>query len=162
MLAVLLLLLATFPQQESTQIPPGYFKIDGAKTPELIPQYALWQMVFQNLSVIPPDALHTQLPLTKEEDAILYAGAKGQAERDAACEKRLERLLATVPLKDQNRAWREMTLACRQADLDAADALLAKFSEETRARVIQWVDSKRAKMVILVDRNNQDIFGLPR
>jgi hypothetical protein len=55
-----------------------------------------------------------------------------------------------------------MTLACRQADLDAADALLAKFSEETRARVIQWIDSKRAKMVILVDKNNQDIFGLPR
>ena len=65
MLAVLLLLLATIPQQESTGIPPGYFKIDGAKTPELIPQYALWQMVFQNLSVIPPEALHTQLPLTK-------------------------------------------------------------------------------------------------
>jgi hypothetical protein len=162
MLAVLLLLLAAFPQQESIEVPPGWFKIDGAKTPELIPQYALWQMTFQNLSVIPPETLHTQLPLTPAEDALLYAEVKGQAERDAACEKRLERLLATVPLKDQNRAWREMTLACRQADLDAADALLAKFSEETRARVIQWVDSKRAKMVILVDRNNQDIFGLPR
>jgi hypothetical protein len=119
-------------------------------------------MTFQNLSVIPPETLHTQLPLTPAEDALLYAEVKGQAERDAACEKRLERLLATVPLKDQNRAWREMTLACRQADLDAADALLAKFSEETRARVIQWIDSKRAKMVILVDKNNQDIFGLPR
>jgi hypothetical protein len=162
MLAVLLLLLAAFPQQESIEVPPGWFKIDGAKTPELIPQYALWQMTFQNLSVIPPETLHTQLPLTPAEDALLYAEVKGQAERDAACEKRLERLLATVPLKDQNRAWRDMTLACRQADLDAADALLAKFSEETRARVIQWIDSKRAKMVILVDKNNQDIFGLPR
>jgi hypothetical protein len=147
MLAVLLLLLAAFPQQESIEVPPGWFKIDGAKTPELIPQYALWQMTFQNLSVIPPETLHTQLPLTPAEDALLYAEVKGQAERDAACE---------------NRAWRDMTLACRQADLDAADALLAKFSEETRARVIQWIDSKRAKMVILVDKNNQDIFGLPR
>jgi hypothetical protein len=162
MVAVLLLLLAAFPQQESSQIPPGYFKIDGAKTPELIPQYALWQMVFQNLSVIPPEALHTQLPLTKEEDAILYAGAKAQAERDTACEKRLERLLATVPLTDQNRAWREMTLSCRQADLDGTEALLAKFSEETRLRVIRWIESKRATMVILVDKHHQDIFNLPR
>jgi hypothetical protein len=162
MLAVLLLVLAIFTQQESIKVPPGWFKIDGAKTPELIPQYALWQSVFQNLNGLPPELLHTQLPLTKEEDALLYAEVKGQADRDAACEKRLERLLATVPPKDQNRAWKEMTLACRQTDLDAADALLAKFSEETRARVIQWVDSKRAKMVILVDRNSEDIFGLPR
>lgn len=162
MLAVLLLLLATFPEQESTGIPPGYFKIDGAKTPELIPQYALWQMTLQNLNVIPPEALHTQLPLTKEEDVFLYAAAKGQAERDAACEKRLERMLATTPPNDQNQAWRELTLACRQADLDAADALLEKFSPETRARVIQWIESKRAKTVILVDRNHHDIFSLPR
>jgi hypothetical protein len=162
MLAVLLLLLATFPEQESTGIPPGYFKIDGAKTPELIPQYALWQMALQNLRVIPTEALHTQLPLTKEEDALLYAAAKGQVERDAACEKRLERMLATTPATDQNRAWRELTLACRQADLDAADALLEKFSPDTRARVIQWIESKRAKTVILVDRNHYDIFSLPR
>ena len=162
MLAVLLLLLATFPEQESTGIPPGYFKIDGAKTPELIPQYALWQMALQNLRVIPTEALHTQLPLTKEEDALLYAAAKGQVERDAACEKRLERMLATTPATDQNRAWRELTLACRQADLDAADALLEKFSVDTRARVIQWIESKRAKTVILVDRNHYDIFSLPR
>jgi hypothetical protein len=162
MLAVLLLLLATFPEQESSGIPPGYFKIDGAKTPELIPQYALWQMALQNLRVIPTEALHTQLPLTKEEDALLYAAAKGQVERDAACEKRLERMLATTPAADQNRAWRELTLACRQADLDAADALLEKFSPETRARVIQWIESKRAKTVILVDRNHYDIFSLPR
>jgi hypothetical protein len=162
MLAVLLLLLATFPEQESTGIPPGYFKIDGAKTPELIPQYALWQMALQNLRVIPTEALHTQLPLTKEEDALLYAAAKGQVERDAACEKRLERMIATTPATDQNRAWRELTLACRQADLDAADALLEKFSPDTRARVIQWIESKRAKTVILVDRNHYDIFSLPR
>ena len=162
MLAVLLLLLATFPEQESTGIPPGYFKIDGAKTPELIPQYALWQMALQNLRVIPTEALHTQLPLTKEEDALLYAAAKEQVERDAACEKRLERMLATTPATDQNRAWRELTLACRQADLDAADALLEKLSPDTRARVIQWIESKRAKTVILVDRNHYDIFSLPR
>ena len=162
MLAVLLLLLATFPEQESTGIPPGYFKIDGAKTPELIPQYALWQMALQNLRVIPTEALHTQLPLTKEEDTLLYAAAKGQVERDAVCEKRLERMLATTPATDQNRAWRELTLACRQADLDAADALLEKFSPDTRARVIQWIESKRAKTVILVDRNHYDIFSLPR
>ena len=162
MLAVLLLLLATIPQQESTGIPPGYFKIDGAKTPELIPQYALWQMALQNLNVIPTEALHTQLPLTKEEDALLYDAAKGQVERDAACEKRLERMLSTTALKDQNRAWRELTLSCRQADLDAADVLLEKFSPETRARVIQWIDSKRAKTVILVDKNHYDIFSLPR
>jgi hypothetical protein len=162
MLAVLLLLLATFPEQESTGIPPGYFKIDGAKTPELIPQYALWQMALQNLRVIPTEALHTQLPLTKEEDGLLYAAAKGQVERDAACEKRLEQMLATTPATDQNRAWRELTLACRQADLDAADALLEKFSPDTRARVIQWIESKRAKTVILVDRNHYDIFSLPR
>jgi hypothetical protein len=162
MLAELLFLLATFPQQESTKTPPEYFKIDGAKTPELIPQYALWQMAFQNLRVLPPEALHTQLRLTKAEDALLYAEAKGQAERDAACEKRQERMLATTPPKDQNRAWREMTLACRQADLDAADALLEKLSPETRARVIQWIESKRTKTVILVDRNHYDIFSLPR
>jgi hypothetical protein len=162
MLAVLLLLLATVPAQESTGIPPGYFKIDGAKTPELIPQYALWQMALQNLNVIPTEALHTQLPLTKEEDALLYDAAKLQVERDAACEKRLERILKTTPLNDQNRAWRELTLSCRQADLDAADALLEKFSPETRARVIQWIDSKRAKTVILVDKNHYDIFSLPR
>ena len=147
-----------FPQQESTKIPPGYFKIDGAKTPELIPQYALWQMAFQNLRVIPPEALHTQLPLTKAEDALLYAEAKGQAERDAACEKRQEHMLAITPLKDQNRAWREMTLACRQADLDAADALLEKLSPETRVRVVQWIESKRVKTVILVDRNQYRHF----
>jgi hypothetical protein len=100
--------------------------------------------------------------LTKEEDALLYAAAKQQTERDAACEKRLERMLATTAPTDQNRAWRELTLACRQADLDAADALLEKFSPETRTRVIQWIDSKRAKTVILVDKNHYDIFSLPR
>jgi len=162
MLAVLLLLLATFPKQETTAIPPGYFKIDGAKTPELIPEYALWQTVFQNLNVIPAEALHTQLPLTSEEDALLYAAGKGQVERDAVCEKRLQRMLATTPPTDQNRAWRELTLSCRQADLDAADALLEKFSPETRARVTQWVESKRVRTVILVDKNHYDIFSLPR
>jgi hypothetical protein len=152
---------ATFSQPPPA-VPPGYARIDGAKTPEQIPEYVLWQTVFDNLKTLPSEWLRTQLSLSRDEEARLYAEAKLFAERQAECSKRMERMTATTPPKDQGRPFRDITLACRQADLDAADALLAQLSPETRLRVVQWAESKRVTIVLLVDKNHADIFRLPR
>ena len=152
---------ATFSQPPAS-LPPGYSKIDGAKNPEQIPEYVVWQTVFESLTTLPAEWLRTQLFLTHDEEARLYAEAKAYAKRQAACIQRMERMTAETPPRDQDRLFREITLACRQADLDAADALLAQFSPETRLRVVRWADSTRVGIVMLVDKHYADIFRLPR
>jgi len=152
---------ATFSQPPAS-LPPGYSKIDGAKNPEQIPEYVVWQTVFESLTTLPPEWLRTQLSLTQTEEARLYAEAKEYAKRQTGCIQRMERMTAKAPPKDQNRLFREITLACRQADLDAADALLAQFSPQTRQKVVEWADSKRASIVLMIDKHHADIFRLPR
>ena len=55
-----------------------------------------------------------------------------------------------------------LTITVAADSATSLEHLLEKLSPETRARVIQWIDSKRAKTVILVDKNHYDIFSLPR
>jgi len=158
----LLLVSSATSSQPPPAVPPGYSRIDGAKNPEQIPEYVLWQTVFENLKTVPPEWLRTQLTVPRTEETRLFAEAKAYAERQAACAERMDRMTANTPPKDQDRLFREITLACRQADLDAADALLAEFSPETRQKVADWVDSKRRTIVLMVDKHHADIFRLPR
>ena len=83
---VYVLMLAGLPQPPPS-LPPGYITIDGAKTPEAIPEHWLWRSVLHSLPAITRDMLRTQLVLTREEEDLLYAQTRLQNERDSACEK---------------------------------------------------------------------------
>lgn len=63
------------------------------------------------------------------------------------------------PRRDQGGAYRSLTLECRQADLDAADALLASYAEETREKVWEWVHSKRKTITIYLDPREANTSG---
>jgi len=150
---------------DSTKIegsPPGFTTIDGKKNPEKIPDYAVWNSVFTNLQTLEPGFLRTQLRLPADEEAFLYAEAKRQADRDAVCWKRAHGIVETMPAKVWNQAMKDLNVWCRQQDLDAADALLVKLSEDSRRKLLAFVDSKRKTITIYSDPTWADIFGLPR
>jgi hypothetical protein len=158
-----------FEAEARPQLPPqpmpGYIKIDGAKTPEAVPEHWLWRNVFHSLPGITRDMLRTQLVLTREEEDLLYAQTRLQIERDSACEKRQRAQLKTIEHaspKEQTRALKSIRVECRQADLDAADALLERYTPETRERVAAWVNSKRTTLTIVIPKADLDIFNLPR
>jgi hypothetical protein len=161
--------LAQPPAKE--QIPPGMTEIVGSRNPELIPDHAIWRMVFLRLTEIRRRGeeadLAVLLPLGKDDLAALYVEAMKQPTRDADCLSRhkvrqqaLTEARASPTTVAQ--ALDEVAIECRTQDLDAADRVVDAVSEEGRRILSQYIESRRHSMSMLVPDRELKTYRLPR
>jgi hypothetical protein len=152
-------------------VPPGMTEIAGSRNPELIPDHAIWRMVFLRLTEIRRRGeeadLAVLLPLNKGDLAALYVEAMKQLTRDEDCRGRYKaRQEALTQAKASptaiTQALDDLTIQCRSEDLDAADRVMDAVSDEGRRILSEYIESRRHSMSMLVPDRELKTYRLPR
>lgn len=128
--------------------PPDTIQIDGAKRPDLVPQWSVWGYVFRILAggsrQLPTQV---QLVVSREEGAMLLKEADALQKADAACQTRLAKAVSRLgsdPTEAVDARVREITLECRREILDARDRALAALNPEGSAALAAFAESTKA------------------
>jgi hypothetical protein len=156
------------PAPGSASLPPGLVEIDGAKHPELLPEYLVWTHGLSALSAIKKDnitaALET-LPLSPRDADLAFAEGVRQDDRDRRCGERTRRIMESLrtaaPAKIEA-ALRPAILDCRWEVLDAKDRLLAAMSPEGRATLVAWVLDGRQGIKSYVPKGDLEFYRQPK
>ena len=140
--------------------------IDGAKNPEMIPQWHAWGFAFRVIAggpkAIPSVVL---IHLTKDEADLLQREAAVDQKHDEACQERVLRLvplLSTAEAKSVNERTRQINLDCRWQTLRARDRVLQGMTAEGQVALTNWVDSNKTGMHVSVPKSELDFFRQPQ
>ena len=153
------------------QIPAGMTEIDGSRNPELIPDHAIWRLVFLKLTEIrrrgEEGDLVYLLPLNKADLAALFVEAMKQPERDEACSTRHKALQQEQSQAGASAAamWQaldELAISCRTQDLDAGDRVMDGLSDDGRRILGDYIEARRRSMSMLVPDRELKTYRLPR
>lgn len=153
---------------DSSTPAPGMVEIDGAKTPELLPEYLVWTQGLSGLSIIKRDNITPaleELRLSSRDADLAFAEARRQDDRDRQCADRTRRVMEAMrnaePAKIEV-ALRPAILACRWEVLDARDRLLDAMSPEGRATLTAWVLDGRRGIKAYVPKGDLEFFKQPK
>lgn len=162
-LAVFLLAL---PAEQQTPPPDEIVTIDGAKNPELIPQWSVWEMAFRVMAggprQLPSSVYHV---VSKEEGARIMAAADADQRRDAACRERIAKLrplLLTTKPSVINARQMEIQIDCRWQTLRTRDRLLEELRPEGQAALVAFVESLKSGTQVTVPRRELAHFLRPQ
>lgn len=173
LLTTVLLLLST-PALASAQskrmeysIPPPaeWVHIDGAKNPELIPEWSAWQFAFNNVVVVGQLPTAVSQHVSKEEAAVILDAAREQKKNRADCEARalkLMPLLETETAAEINRRTEALNLECRSYTLRLRDRVLESLGPDGRAALRDWVESTKATIQVSVPKKELDFYLKPK
>ena len=132
--------------------------VDGARSPELIPQWSVWGYVFRIVSGGPRQLPTSVLNLvSREEEALVVAEADAVQKIDAACQSRLARAaakLGTGPIAVVDAKVREVSIDCRRETLRARDRILAALNPEAAAALAAFAESTKAGTSISVRKKD--------
>lgn len=154
------------PGASVSQPPSEMVQIDGSKNPEMIPQWAAWELALDALngSSDVPTVLY-DARVSKEEKELIKREARADAHRDGLCKARMAKLAATLgrsSAAEINRRTREIQLDCRQQILDIRDRLLASIRPEVQLALTQWVESLKSGIQIAIARRELAHFRKPQ
>jgi hypothetical protein len=153
------------PVQFSVPAPSEWVHIDGAKNPELIPEWSVWKhafMVFGVASELPTDVMKH---LSKEEAAAVRAAAAQHRKDTSACEQRglkLRPMLETEAVDAVNRKTEELNLECRWQTLRLRDRLLEALRSDGQVALRQWVEAAKADIRVSVPKKELDFYLKPK
>jgi hypothetical protein len=157
--------------QRSAEPPPpsDMVVIDGAKNPELIPEWVVWEMGFRELATIKQERMTlamSSLKLSDEDSRLTYAAADARAARDrvgAAREHRIRREFGRpVAAAHLGAALKRNILQCRREVLDARDQLLAKLSPEGQLVLTTRMNDARKGIKAYIPKAELDFDRQPR
>jgi hypothetical protein len=124
--------------------------IDGAKNPELIPQWSAWAVSFRFIAAGVQTLADEGIPTTvysvlnKEQRLVLVKHVDAAVREQKECENRMLKLraqFATQKLEAvQERAF-ELQMECRRATLKARDGLLAELPPDGQIALRALVES---------------------
>ena len=121
--------------------------IDGAKNPELIPQWSAWGYAFRVISGGPrelPSVVHKVV--SPDERAMIIREADAVQQIDKDCQARLLKqhtIIGRGNLERLDAKLREITVVCRQKTLDARNRILAALNPEGATALIMFVESTK-------------------
>ncbi len=140
--------------------------IDGAKNPELIPEWSAWEDVFSTIAggskQLPTNVLKK---VSKEEADLVLSESEASVKRTAECNARI---LALKPLvgKENTRTLtdrtRQIRLECRWRNLYARDRVMTALNPEGRAAMNEFVDLIKAGTNVTVARSELSFFRQPQ
>jgi hypothetical protein len=128
--------------------PLEFVQIDGAKNPELIPQWSAWGYAFRLIA-----GGRRELPalvheaVSGDERAMVLNEADAVQRTDKVCQERVSQL---HPLVGKEKAavldarLREITVTCRQKTLDARNRVLSAMGPEGAIALIMFVESTKS------------------
>lgn len=145
--------------------PPEWVHIDGSKTPELIPEWSVWQAAFRNLLLVGRLPTAVERHVSKEEAAMVLAAAREHGRNRAECEARalkLKPLLQTETAAEINRKTEALNLECRWQTLHLRDRVLDGLGPDGQAALAGWVDSTKATLQVSVPKRELDFYLKPK
>lgn len=153
------------------KLPEGFVKIDGAKNPELLPEYMIWQNVFSGLGTVKEKSI--PLPVgalkgTPRDRERIFEAATWHVEQAKQCierqRRRVDMLRAQTKPKPQDidAAQKEVILECRQEVLDRVASLLSQLSDEARLSLLEWAEESKSGMWAVVPKSELEFFRKPR
>lgn len=143
------------PRQGSAEAGP-VVHIDGAKNPELVPQWNAWSYAFRVIAGGPrelPHEVHTLV--SPAERRMVLAEADLAQKNEAACQERLlkarERLGrdGADQVRDRMHA---IALECREATLAARNRVLERLNPGAAAALAMFVESTKSGTTITVPK----------
>ena len=143
--------------------PSERLEIDGAKNPELIPEWYIWETFFRQLHTAgtTPSALN----LTIDEERVLQMELEHYAKSNQQCQKDIEGLRPLVGVASNtevNEKQRAIQLECRLRSLEIRDRLLAGVRPEASVAIAAWVENLKSRVEISVPKRELAHFRQPR
>ncbi len=157
--------LAASPRPASQPTGAEMLQVDGAKNPELIPQWSVWGYVFRLIAGGP-----RQLPtsvlrvVSKEEEALVIREADAVQKIDANCQARAVKAAALLDVETRaavDARVRAISLECRRETLHARDRVLAALNPEAAAALTAFAESTKAGTSISLPRKDLARFLEP-
>ncbi len=140
--------------------------IDGAKNPELIPEWSAWEDVFSTIAggrkLLPTTVLHQ---VSKEEADMILLESEASLKRTTDCNDRLlalKPLLAKERVSVQIQRSKEIRLECRWQNLYARDRVRAALNPAGRAALQDFADLMKAGTTFTIARSEIPFFRLPQ
>jgi hypothetical protein len=121
--------------------------IDGARNPELIPQWSAWGYAFRVISGGPrelPSIVHKVV--SADERAMIIREADAVQKIDKECHElglKQFSIIGRGNLEALDARLREITVACRRKTLEARDRILAALNPEGAGALIMFVESTK-------------------
>lgn len=152
------------------KLPDHYIEIDGAKTPEQIPEHIMWSTGFETIALltskgITRDGPLAALTLSSGDRELLLAEVARYKERREGCHTRGARIAAAMDGQAVERieaAMRANTLECRTAMLESIDRLLLDMTPDGRLTLTTWMLNERRKVRSVMPKADLDFYRLPR
>lgn len=140
--------------------------IDGAKNPELIPEWSAWEDVFSTIGgglKVLPTTVHTVV--SEEETRLIFQEAEASLKRTADCNARILALKPLVPKEGIPKIigrMKEIRLDCRWGNLHARDRLLAALNPAARAALSDFAALMKAGTTFTVAKSEVAFLRLPQ
>lgn len=152
---------------------PEMVEIDGAKNPELIPEYLVWATGFQTLALMKEHNIRagekflTRLTLSDPDAALVFGEADRHMARSNRCHEKGAAIFSDMSAQKRKigeieAAMQANTLECRWALLMAKDRLLESMSPEGRDLLVRWMLDERVKLKSFVVKSDLEFFRQPR
>jgi hypothetical protein len=150
---------------------PRIIEIDGARNPELIPDYMVWEFSFRMLARTSTDETRSGrlsiVKLSTADTITLYRVADEQLKSQSECLEKIrirnaDHRAAHWASAAIDRDGKSVLLQCRQESLDAADALLASLSPAGRTEMTKWIQEKKKGIAITLLDDGEGFWRRPR
>jgi hypothetical protein len=172
--SITLVLLTVTPMQaraqSASESSDEMMTIDGARNPELIPQWNVWAAGFRYMAKDDIQQLPTVVlqAVTPEQRAALMREANAAATFDRECGIQAaefgRRLLAEKPdigLDVANEKVIEASMSCRRHTLDVRDRLLSELGPTGAAALSGWVESLKVGWKTTLKKSHLKTYLLP-
>ena len=140
--------------------------IDGAKNPELIPEWSAWEDVFSTIGggrKMLPSTVEDHV--SQEEADLIFREAEASIKRTVECNARvlaLKPLVAKEPVAKIIARTREIRLDCRWANLHARDRIMAALNPKARIAMSDFAALMKAGTTFTVAKSEVSFLRLPQ
>ena len=138
--------------------PPEMLQIDGARNPELIPQWSVWGYVFRVIAGGPGELPSSVYPVvSKQETALVIKEAEAVQKVDARCQARAVKaaaLLGAESMASVDGKIRAISLECRWETLHARDRVLAALNPAAATALAAFAESTKSGTSISVPKKD--------
>lgn len=146
------------PQPSPAPPQPDIVHVDGARSPELIPQWSVWGYVFRVVSGGPRQLPSSVVRLvSKDEEALVMREADAVQKVDAACQTRAAKAAARLGIDtvaSVDAKVRAVSVECRWETLRARDRVLAGLNPEAATALAAFAESTKAGTTISLPRKD--------
>ncbi len=151
------------PQEET-------ITIDGARNPELIPQWSIWESAFRFIAAGTKNLADEGIPtpvylaLDRDQRLTLIKHVDAAIQGQKACETqalKLRERLGSEKFEVLQPKVLDLQMECRRATLKARDGLLAAMPPEGRSALTTFVESMKKGTTITVLKSDLARFRLP-